>query len=249
MKTEVNWHARFTQQAGWTSSLRSHLYQKANLPAAKMVLEVGCGTGAILADLPACTDAHIHGLDLDLSRLYEAGGHVPSARLVNGNALALPYPAHIFDACLCHFLLLWVADPLQVLREMRRVTRIGGAVLVMAEPDYSQRVDTPQALVRLGELQTRSLRAQGADPAIGSKLSNLFSRAGIDLKETGTLQRMTPEELKAEDWELEWEVLASDLAGLLPATEIDDLKQIDLQARLKGQRSLFVPTHFAWGRV
>ena len=249
MKTEVNWHARFTQQAGWTSPLRSHLYQKAGLQAANLVLEVGCGTGAILADLPTFTDAQIHGLDLDLSRLYEARGYVPSAHFVNGNALALPYPARSFDICLCHFLLLWVGDPLQVLREMRRATRPGGAILVMAEPDYSQRIDTPHEMVHLGEMQTRSLRRQGADPAIGSKLPNLFFQSGIDLIETGTLQKMDPEGLKAEDWKLEWEVLEFDLAGLLPASEIASLKQIDLEARLKGERSLFVPTHFAWGRV
>ena len=249
MKTEVNWHARFTQQASWTSSLRSHLYQKVDLHAAKMVLEVGCGTGAILTDLPTITDAKIHGLDLDLARLKEARGHIPSAHFVNGDALALPYPDRIFDVCLCHFLLLWVGDPLQVLCEMHRATHPGGAILVMAEPDYSQRIDTPLEMVYLGEMQTSSLRKQGADPVIGSKLPDLFSQSGIDLIETGTLQKMDPVGLKAEDWELEWEVLESDLAGLLPASEIAALKQIDLQARLKGERTLFVPTHFAWGRV
>jgi len=249
MKTEVNWHARFTQQAGWTSSLRNHLYQGADLQAANTVLEVGCGTGAILVELPSFTGAQIHGLDLDLTRLQEARGHVPSAHFVNGNALALPYPERIFDVCLCHFLLLWVGNPLQVLSEMHRVTRAGGAILVMAEPDYSQRVDTPHEMVRLGELQTISLSRQGADPAIGSRMPSLFSRAGIDLIESGTLQRMSPEGLKAEDWELEWEVLESDLAGLLPDSEIASLKHIDLQSRLKGERTLFVPTHFAWGRV
>jgi SAM-dependent methyltransferase len=249
MKTVVDWHARFTQQAGWTASLRSHLYQAADLQAAGAVLEVGCGTGAILADLPARTKAQIHGLDLDLTRLNEARGHVPSARLVNGNTLELPYPGRIFDICMCQFLLLWVGDPLQALREMRRVTRPGGAILVMAEPDYSARVDTPQEMVRLGEMQTRSLHAQGADPDIGVRLPSLFSQAGIDLVKTGSLQRMTPESLSAEDWELEWDVLGSDLAGLLPDPELAALKQIDLQARLKGERTLFVPTHFAWGWV
>src|SRR5665648_121045 len=140
MKPEINWHARFTQQAGWTSPLRSHLYQRAGLQNASLVLEVGCGTGAILSDLPTITDASIHGLDLEYTRLQEAGMHVPSASFVNGNALALPYPARLFDVCFCHFLLLWVGDPVQVLREMHRVTRTEGAILVMAEPDYSQRM-------------------------------------------------------------------------------------------------------------
>jgi SAM-dependent methyltransferase len=186
---------------------------------------------------------------LEYTRLQEASTHVPTASFVNGNALALPYPTRLFDVCFCHFLLLWVGDPVQVLREMLRVTRTGGSILVMAEPDYSQRIDTPHEMAQLGELQTRSLRIQGADPTIGSRLESLFSQAGIHLMEKGTLHRLMPEALKAEDWELEWRVLEYDLASLLPASEITSLKQLDLDARLKGQRTLFVPTHFAWGRV
>lgn len=249
MKPEVNWHARFTQQAGWTKSLRSHLYQQAGLQQASRVLEVGCGTGVILADLPQITQAGVHGLDLDPIRLKEAGRHAPNARLIQGNALALPYRSGCFDVTLCHFLLLWVPDPVQVLREMKRVTRPGGALLVMAEPDYSRRIDQPQSLTRLGELQTRSLHMQGADPAIGEKLSALFTEAQIDWIEAGPLERMDAGRLDAQDWELEWSILESDLAGLVSVSELTAYKQIDLQARKSGERTLFVPTHFAWGRV
>ncbi|MFH2040458.1 MAG: class I SAM-dependent methyltransferase [Chloroflexota bacterium] len=249
MNTEINWHIRFTQQASWTSPLRNYLYQKADLENASLILEVGCGTGAILSELPMLTNACIHGVDLDYTRLQEANTHVPSASFINGNALALPFPARFFEICFCHFLLLWVGDPVQVLREMGRVTRTGGNILVMAEPDYSQRMDTPQEMARLGELQNKSLRIQGADPIIGSRLTSLFSQAGINLMEKGTLQRSAPEALKAEDWELEWRVLESDLAVLLPESEIASLKQIDLESRLKGQRTLYIPTHYAWGQI
>ena len=101
MKPEVNWHARFTQQAGWTSSLRSYLYKSVDMKNASRVLEVGCGTGAILSDLPTFTEASIFGLDLEHSRLIEASGHVPSAKFVNGNALTLPFPTLLFDVCFC----------------------------------------------------------------------------------------------------------------------------------------------------
>ena len=249
MKTEINWHVRFTQQAGWTVPLRKYLYEKANLLQAGAILEVGCGTGAVLAELPTFTNAQLHALDLDHARLLEACEHAPSARFVNGNALALPYPAHAFDVSLCHFLLLWVSDPVQVLREMRRVTCSGGAVLVMAEPDYSHRIDQPQELARLGELQTRALQQQGADPAVGLKLPALFDQAGIKLVETGILKKLKNEALSAEEWELEWSVLEYDLAGRLSPSEIASLKKFDIQSRLQGERSLFVPTHFAWGRV
>ena len=57
----MDWHKRFVQQAGWTSELRNYLFKRAGLPAARRVLEVGCGSGAILSGL--VTGAAIHGLD------------------------------------------------------------------------------------------------------------------------------------------------------------------------------------------
>ena len=68
-------------------------------------------------------------------------------------------PIRSFDIVYCHFLLLWVNDPLQVVREMARV---GQSVLALAEPDYSQRVDEPAALKPLGEWQTEALTKAGS---------------------------------------------------------------------------------------
>jgi SAM-dependent methyltransferase len=247
MKSEINWHLRFKQQAQWTAPLRKHLFEKANLARANNILEIGCGTGAILMDLPGTIQPRLHALDLDFSRLQQAKNHAPSAHFASGDALALPYPTHAFDITFCHFLLLWVKNPLLALTEMRRVTRPKGAVLVMAEPDYGNRVDRPASLVDLGKLQTLALQGQGADPTIGSRLPSLFQQAGIDLVEFGSLQKQDPETFSDNDWEQEWAVLGSDLAGKLSALELARLKNIDEQARLQGTRILYVPTHFAFG--
>ena len=83
----------------WTRPLRSYLFARAGLDRARRVLEVGCGTGAVLSGLS--TPARVHGLDLDPVRLVEARRHVPGAALVCGDALALPYPSHEFR----HYLL------------------------------------------------------------------------------------------------------------------------------------------------
>ncbi len=140
----MDWHSRFLQQAGWTKDLRDYLFEHAGLMNAHRVLEVGCGTGAILSAL--LTPAVVHGLDMDRLRLLDARGHVPSSKLACGNALSLPYVSGIFDITFCHFLMLWVRQPLLALSEMKRVTRPGGAVLALAEPDYTSRVDRPAAL-------------------------------------------------------------------------------------------------------
>ncbi len=241
----VDWHLRFSQQAGWTRDLRAYLFGRAGIERARRVLEVGCGTGAVLAEVPG--PAARFGLDLEPARLAEARIHAPGARLLCADAHALPFPDRAFDVTFCHFLLLWTRDPLQVLQEMKRVTRPGGAVLALAEPDYSRRVDEPAALAPLGRWQTEALRRQGADPCLGARLADLFDRAGIRLIETGTLRGGGGDPPSPQERDLEWAVLEADLAGLVPEADLQRLKQLDEQAWQAGARLLHVPTHFAWG--
>jgi len=243
----MDWHKRFLQQAAWTRDLRVYLFEQAGLSRAQRVLEVGCGSGAVLADLS--TPASVHGLDLESGRLVEARLHAPGVALVCGDATSLPYLTGSFDIVFCHFLLLWVHDPLQALREMRRVARSGGSVLALAEPDYNARVDEPDALAPLGRWQTESLRRQGADPGLGAHLAGLFRQAGILPIETGTIQQGEERPPTPQEREMEWAVLEADLAGSVAAEEIQRMKLLDAQSWARGERRLHVPTYFAWGHV
>lgn len=242
----MDWHRRYLQQAAWTRDLRRYLFQKAGLNQASRVLEAGCGTGALLSELPR--PGRLHGLDIDPAALAQCRLYVPGASLVRGDALQLPYPNEMFDIVYCHFLLLWVRDPLQALLEMKRVTKRGAHVLAFAEPDYSARRDEPSELVPLGRWQSESLKSQGADPGLGARLADLFFQAGIRVVETGPIQNADARP-SPEDWETEWAVIESDLAGRIPAEELQRMKSLDQQARLRSERVLHVPTYFAWGQV
>jgi ubiquinone/menaquinone biosynthesis C-methylase UbiE len=242
----MDWHKRYTQQARWTRALRSYLFREAGLHKGDRILEVGCGTGAILAELPTVT--RLHGLDIDRATLSQCRVHAPAATLVQGNALALPYPDRNFDIVYCHFLLLWVSDPLQAVQEMKRVTKPGAHVLAFAEPDYSARRDEPGELASLGQWQLQSLEKQGANPALGARLAELFFQAGLKLIETGQMQSKETD-LSPEEWKSEWEVFESDLAGSIPAEAIRRMRFLDKQARERGERVLHVPTYFAWGHA
>lgn len=242
----MNWHQRYTQQAAWTRDLRAYLFEKAGLSHARRVLDVGCGTGAILQRLNGT--ASLHGLDINPPALAECQVHAPGAALVQGNALSLPYSNENFDITYCHFLLLWVRDPLQALLEMKRVTRPGGHIIAFAEPDYSHRIDQPDELVPLGKWQAESLRRQGADPGFGARLAESFFEAGMDIRETGTIQGVDKEP-SPQEWETEWAVIESDLTGIVPDADIQKMKKLDQQAWADGERVLHVPTYFAWGQV
>lgn len=242
----MNWHERYVQQAGWTRDLRNYLFNRAGLKHAQRVLEVGCGTGAILSELDS--RASLHGLDLDAGALVEARVHAPAATLVRGDALSLPYADFTFDITYCHFLLLWIRDPLQAVREMARVTRPQGFVLALAEPDHASRVDKPNSLAQLGKWQTDSLRKQGADVSFGARLADTFARAGIEVGETGAIQR-SGNEPTASEQEKEWAVIEADLQGIVPGEDIHKMKLLDAEARARGERALHVPTYFVLGRV
>jgi SAM-dependent methyltransferase len=242
----MDWHRRYLQQAKWTRDLRTYLFKKADLNDRSLVLEVGCGTGAILSDLPKQTS--LHGLDIDAAALAQCRINAPTASLVRGNTLQLPYSNETFDIVYCHFLLLWVRDPLQALLEMRRVAKKGAHVIAFAEPDYTARLDEPRELTLLGKWQTESLKKQGADPALGARLADLFFRAGIEIIETGTIQNVEKQP-STEEWEIEWAVLESDLAGTVPDDALQNMKRLDQLAWQREERKLNIPTYFAWGHA
>ncbi len=245
----TDWQTRFIQQSHWTGAIRQYLYPRIGLNRAGRVLEVGCGPGVILADLQQSTPAVIHGLDMRFDFLRLAQSTVPTASLTCGDAFALPYADASFDACLSHFLLLWLPNPLAALAEMRRVTRLGGFISALAEPDYTARIDYPDELAELGQMQAQSLAAQGADPATGRRLLALFKEAGLQEVQSGLLGGEWGRPMDEGFLQSEWSVLEQDLKGRITQEEFFRLRQIDRSAWQQGTRILYVPTFYAWGRV
>ncbi len=256
-----DWQRRYSEQALWTAQARSYVFARINLPAEARVLEVGCGTGALLASLTAAyqekgpalnaargTSFDLHGLDINLPYLKLAGANVPTSRLVCGDGLRFPYPPGSFDACCCHFFLLWV-DAAAALREMVRVTRPGGWVLALAEPDYAGRIDYPAELSQIGRLQARSLRRQGAEPNMGRLLAGLFRQAGLTDIFSGVIGGEWTCPRSLDSLESEWQVIHADLHDLASKKDLRDWYLLDRAASADGSRVLYVPVFYAAGRV
>ncbi len=244
----MNWHERYLHQASWTLNLRNYLFARCGLPGAQRVLEAGCGTGAVLQDLPK-GGTQVHGLDISASSLRICRQTVPAAELTRGDVRALPFLDGSFQITFCHYLLLWIPDPLQALLEMKRVTASSGYVIAFAEPDYGARRDEPADLQWLGQAQNEALERQGVALHRGAELANLFQLAGIPLTETGAIRSRRLRSQSDQDWESEWQVLESDLAGAISSEDLARIKETDRRARVLGGHMLNVPTYFAWGQV
>jgi SAM-dependent methyltransferase len=225
--------------------MRSQLYRRVNLLRAERVLDVGCGTGVITEELAARTRGKVVGVDIDTAMIEAARARGGQAEYRVGDARRLDFPDHHFDVVTCHFLLIWVDDPARAVREMARVTRPGGAVLVCGEPDYGGRVDWPG--LPIGQWQAEALQHQGADPFVGRKLCALLRQAGLDA-EVGVIPSLWDAAALRENFEAEWALLARDVAGLVDEATFQRARDTAWRAIEDGTRLVFMPVFYAVGR-
>jgi ubiquinone/menaquinone biosynthesis C-methylase UbiE len=242
-------HRQYLVQSLWTAPNREYLLKLAGVRSTSRILEVGCGTGVILADIRRKNVLSCFGIDLDFTSLCFAKTENPSNLLAAADAQLLPFPDQTFDITLCHYFLLWVHDKNRTLREMIRVTRIGGAVIAFAEPDHRARIDYPSNLEEIGCLQNLSLINQGADTAAGRKLAQLFKTHGLVDVIVGIYGNEFRRENALEAHKFEWNYLRDDLAIWLDEEKINQLFELDRQAWSNGQRILYIPTFWAIGWV
>ncbi len=113
----------FGQDRVWRRATRLAL----DLGPGDRCLDLGAGTGVSTAEL-ARSGAYVVGADISVGMLAE--GRDRGVPLLAGDALALPFPDATFDAVTISFALRNVHDPDAALREMARVTRPGGRLVV-----------------------------------------------------------------------------------------------------------------------
>ncbi|WP_328951446.1 methyltransferase domain-containing protein [Streptomyces sp. NBC_00184] len=177
------------------SVLRSHRWRTADNSAAYLigelrpgmsVLDVGCGPGTITADLAALVaPGRVTAVDTTREILAQAADAASERGLENvefavADVHALDFPDDSFDVVHAHQVLQHVGDPVQALREMRRVCRPGGIVAVR-DSDYAAMSWFPESPVMDGwlELYRRVARANGGEPDAGRRLLSWAREAGF----------------------------------------------------------------------
>jgi ubiquinone/menaquinone biosynthesis C-methylase UbiE len=146
------------------------------------VLDLGTGVGAMSAMLAArYPGVQLTGLDFSEAQLERARKLHPVARYVQGDAAALPFEDAMFDRVHCTWVLEHVADPVRILREVRRVLKPGGYAHVMEVDNATLKIEPPlpgftQTFDAMNSAQMRA----GGDPFIGQVLERHFRDAGFE---------------------------------------------------------------------
>jgi demethylmenaquinone methyltransferase/2-methoxy-6-polyprenyl-1,4-benzoquinol methylase len=119
---------------GQNGRWRRAMIDRVVVGSAQTVLDVASGTAGVALQLATRTSADIVGVDLTMGMLdqgrqnIDAVGMSERVTLVAARAEQLPFPDQTFDALTFTYLLRYVDDPKETLRELARVVRPGGVV-------------------------------------------------------------------------------------------------------------------------
>ncbi|MEU5211555.1 class I SAM-dependent methyltransferase [Streptomyces sp. NPDC020742] len=198
-------HESVLRSHTWRTAANSAGYLLPHLRPHLQILDVGCGPGTITADLAALVpDGQVTGLErapgvLAQARAAAAERGVGNVRFTVGDVHELDFPDDSFCVVHAHQVLQHLGDPVQALREMRRVTKPGGLVAVR-DADYSAMTWYPQVpgLDDWQQLYLQVARANGGEPDAGRRLHAWARQAGFAPEAitatAGTWCYRTPEE-------------------------------------------------------
>jgi SAM-dependent methyltransferase len=162
-------------------------YLLAHLRPGMSLLDVGCGPGTITVDLAAriapgqVTAVELTDAALDLARAEAESRGQSNISFVTSDVHALDFPDDTFDVVHAHQVLQHVGDPVQALRELRRVCAPGG-IVAARDADYAGFIWFPRlpALDRWMTLYDQAARANGGEPDAGRRLLSWAQAAGFD---------------------------------------------------------------------
>lgn len=169
------------------STLLSELFYDFTYEPGSRVLEAGCGVGAQTYHLTRKNpDVRFTSLDISLESLTHARGSMREERVAHdsflqADMLDLPFEDETFDHIFVCFVLEHLADPLRVLRGLKRVLKPGGT-LTAIEGDHGSCFFHPQSddAWHVWNCLIEAQARMGGDSLIGRRLYPLLRAAELE---------------------------------------------------------------------
>jgi SAM-dependent methyltransferase len=226
--------------------LAPQLADFAEVAAGQRVLDVGCGPGALTAELVRRLGPEaVSAVDPSEPFVAAAQQRHPGVSVQRAMADGLPFGDHAFDAVLAQLVVHFMADPVVGLREMARVTREHGVVAACVWDYAGGRTPLSTFWEAAHELDPDVEDESQLPGAREGDLAELFEAAGLHHVEEGALT-VGVEHPSFEDW---WEpfTLGVGPAGTY-ATGLDATRLAELRERCRNllPATPFVLTGRAW---
>jgi ubiquinone/menaquinone biosynthesis C-methylase UbiE len=196
---------RAFEHAGWQQAAGEYdaTFARASAPYAEALLDAaGVGAGARVLDLCCGTGVVIGaavrrgavptGVDFSQAMLAEARRAHPRLRFDEGDAEALPYPDHSFDAAVSNFGVHHIARPDGAIAEALRVLRPGARVAFTTWAEPADNIAWRllfDAIRAHGDMQAATTPPSGGNLGTPEAALRLLDHAGFTDCRAGTVRR------------------------------------------------------------
>ncbi len=207
-------HDRLIRQAARIAPITERLFREAGIGPGQRVLDLGSGVGdvAMLAARLVGPSGEVVGIERDAASIARANARVADAGLRNVtfiqtdvNQITSDQP---FDAAVGRFILMFLPDPVYVLRSLCKLVRPGG-VLAFQEPSWVSYLALGAGLPLWSSVLTsihETFLRSGVNMEMGPALYRILQEIGLPVP---TMHMETPLGSDADFTRLTCEVLGS----------------------------------------
>ena len=180
MSFDVGADAYLRFMGRYSEPLAVRFAELADVARGQRALDVGCGPGALTAELVERLGANaVRAVDPSASFVAAARERLPGVDIGQSAAERLPFADGVFDAVLAQLVVHFMADPVAGLREMRRVTSAGGTVAACVWDHAGGRSPLAVFWRAVLELDPAARDESGLAGAGEGQLACLFAEAGL----------------------------------------------------------------------